>query len=152
MGIMIGQRDQWTPPVRCARKWPRPCDLMAAPWIMKNAMIASPAVTFRFPVADAPYGISPIRFISRMKKNVVRRYGIYRRPPGPMFATAISSRTNTIIASIMLLKPDGTSRRRTLRDTSVADTMRSTAASQRKTTCFVIDRSSVTPPICTGGN
>ena len=43
--------------------------------ITMNAMTASAAVTAMLPVAVAPQGSRPSRFIARMKKNSVSRYG-----------------------------------------------------------------------------
>ena len=78
---------------------------------MTKAMMASPAVTLMFPVADAPYGMRPSRFIMRMKKNVVSRYGMYFSPPVPMLGIATSSRRKTTTISKRFPNPVGTGRR-----------------------------------------
>ena len=76
---------------------------MAAYWVMTKVKSAIATVTERLAVAVAANGTRPNRFMKRMKKKAVTRYGTKRSPSrSPMFFSAISFRTKETSTSTKL--------------------------------------------------
>ena len=77
---------------------------------------------------------------------------MYLSPALPMFGIATSSRRKTTTISKRLPNPVGTGFFEFFLATAIATMQSISAAPQRKTTCFVMERSTAMPARCSGGN
>lgn len=151
--IIIGSTNAGTPCGTSPLKYPKtPFFFIPIIWVVKNVISASPVVTFIFFVGCAIKGTSPMKFANKIKKKTVRKNGSSFSPSFPIFGKTISSRINTIITSIKLPIPFGTLFFVLIETALINTKIKITEDTIIINKLFVMEKSIVIPPICTGGN